>query len=316
LLQEHFGATPRQRSRNKVHLVRYADDFLITGTSRELLREEVRPLVAHFLHERGLELSHEKTKITRVEDGFDFLGQHVRRYGAKLLLKPSAKNVHTLLDNVDQFLQDKGGSLGAGRLIEQLNLKLRGWALYHRHAASTRTFARVDHLLFGKLWRWARRRHPTKGARWVRAKYFTRRGHDQWVFHGTAVDRQGRPRPVDLYRTADTGIRRHVKIRGPANPYDPTWEVYFEERLSAKMAHDLAGREAARFLWKQQGGQCPVCQQGLRLEERWHLHHLEWRVYGGSDALYNRMLLHANCHRQVHAQGLKVEKAASRERRS
>jgi len=315
LLRKHFGATPRQRSRNKVHLVRYADDFLITGTSRGLLRDAIRPLVAHFLRERGLELSHEKTKLTRVEDGFDFLGQYVRRYGAKLLTKPSAKSVRALLDKVDQLLQGEGGHLSAGPLIERLNLVLRGWALYHRHAASTRTFARVDHLIFGKLWRWARRRHPRKGARWVRAKYFTRRGNNHWVFQGKTVDGQGRRCPVYLYRTAATGIRRHVKIRRQANPYDPTWEVYFEERISAKMAQDLAGRKAARFLWKHQGGKCPVCHQGLRLEECWHMHHVVWRVYGGSDAMYNRMLLHANCHRQVHHQGLPGGPAASRERR-
>ena len=136
------------------------------------------------------------------------------------------------------------------------------------------------------------------------------------MFHGKTVDGLGRVHPVYLYKTAQTKIRRHVKIRGVANPYDPSWEVYFEERLSAKMAHDLAGRVAAEYLWKQQGGKCPVCHQGLQLEERWHLHHLSWRVYGGSDALYNRILLHRNCHNQVHNQGLKVEKAASRERRS
>jgi RNA-directed DNA polymerase len=315
-LQQHFGATASQRSRNKVHLVRYADDFLITGTSKQLLHNEVRPLVAHFLKERGLELSHEKTKITRVEDGFDFLGQHVRRYGDKVLLKPSTKNVRALLAKVDQFLQERGGHQPVGLLIDQLNLILRGWAFYHRHASSTRTFARVDHLIFRKLWRWARRRHPTKGAHWVKAKYFIQRGDQSWVFHGKTVDRLGRVHPVYLYKTAQTKIRRHVQIRGNANPYDPTWEVYWEERLSSRMASDPHGRAVAYFLWKQQGGQCPVCNQGLTLEEDWHMHHLEWRVYGGSDALYNRILRHANCHRQVHSQGLTVEKTASREGRS
>ena len=70
-------STPKGQGKSKVHLVRYADDFLITGTSKELLRDQVQPLVAHFLKERGLELSHEKTRITHVEDGFDFLGQNV-----------------------------------------------------------------------------------------------------------------------------------------------------------------------------------------------------------------------------------------------
>jgi RNA-directed DNA polymerase len=227
----------------------------------------------------------EKTRITRVENGFDFLGQQVRRYGNKVLLKPSTKNVRALLDKVDKVLQGEGGHLPVGLLIEQLNLILRGWALYHRHASSTRTFARVDHLIFGKLWRWARRRHSTKPAHWVKAKYFTQRGQDQWVFHGKAVDGMGRLRPVYLYKTAQTGIRRHVQVREMANPYDPAWEVYFEERLSTKMADDLSGRRAAQTLWAQQGGQCPVCGQGLTLEERWHMHHLQWQVYGGSDAL-------------------------------
>src|SRR5207302_9264473 len=261
LLHARFGATARQPSRNKVHLVRYADDFLITGTSAKLLRDEVQPLVAHFLHQRGLELSHEKTRITRVEDGFDFLGQHVRRYRTKVLLKPSAKNVRALLDKVDKLLRGEGGHVPVGLLIEQLNLILRGWACYHRHATSTRTFTRVDHLIFGKLWRWARRRHSTKGARWVKAKYFTQRGADQWAFHGKVVDGLGRLRPVYLYKTAQTRIRRHVQVRGLANPYDPAWEVYFEERLSARMADDLLGRRAAQYLWNRQGGKCPVCGQ-------------------------------------------------------
>jgi RNA-directed DNA polymerase len=307
LLQTRFGATQRQRAQNKVHLVRYADDFLITGTSARLLREEVQPLVAHFLQERGLELSHEKTRITRVDDGFDFLGQHVRRFGTKVLLKPSAKSVRALLDKVDKLLQGEGGHLPVGLLIVQLNLLLRGWANYHRQASSTRTFARVDHLIFRKLWHWARRRHATKGARWVKAKYFTERGDDRWVFHGRVVDQQGDWRPVYLYHTAQTGIRRHVQVRGDANPYDPAWEAYFEARLSRRMADTLSGRQAVQLLWKRQGGKCLVCGQGLTEGERWHLHHQEWRVYGGSDALYNRRLLHANCHRQVHSQGLPVE---------
>ena len=141
----------------------------------------------------------------------------------------------------------------------------------------------------------------------MKAKYFTQRGADRWVFHGKVVDGLGNLRPIYLYKTAQTAIRRHVQVRGLANPYDPACESYFEERLSVKMAGDLAGRKAAQCLWDRQGGKCPVCEQGLTLAEDWHIHHVEWRVYGGSDALYNRRLLHANCHRQVHNQGLLIE---------
>jgi RNA-directed DNA polymerase len=89
LLAERFGATAGGRRRNKVHLVRYADDFVITGTSEVLLEYGVKPLVEHFLAERGLRLSHEKTRITHSEDGFDFLGQTVWRFNSgKVLLRP------------------------------------------------------------------------------------------------------------------------------------------------------------------------------------------------------------------------------------
>ena len=97
--------------RNTQVWVVYADDFIITGTSQELLRDEVRPLVAHFLKERGLELSHEKTSITQVEGGFDFLGQNVRRYrNGKVLLKPSRRTIRTLLSGERVTIR------GAGRM--------------------------------------------------------------------------------------------------------------------------------------------------------------------------------------------------------
>ena len=316
LLHERFGARRRARERHKVHLVRYADDFIITGTSKQLLRDEVQPLVAHFLKERGLELSHEKTSITQVEDGFDFLGQTVRRHGTKILLKPSCKSVRAFLAKIDDIIQHEGGSLTAGQLIARLNPKIRGWALYHRHASSAHTFARVDDVIFKKLWRWARRRHRSKSQRWVKAKYFTRPGDSRWRFRGRVWDESGGVHTVLLARAGSTAIRRHVKIRSGANPYDPTWELYFEERLAAQMAGTLTGRGTARYLWMEQGGKCLVCGGPLTLAEGWHVHHLLWRSKGGTDVIDNLVLLHANCHRQVHSEGLVVEKTASREGRS
>ena len=315
LLHERFGATRRQRERHKVHLVRYADDFIITGTSKGLLHDEVQPLVAHFLKERGLELSHEKTSITPIDDGFDFLGQNVRRYGTKVLLKPSRKNVKAFLAKIGDVIQHKGGYLTAGQLIERLNPKIRGWALYHRHASSARTFARVDDVIFKKLWRWARRRHRHKTAAWVRAKYFARPGDGGWRFRGLVTDKEGGKHTVFLVRARTTRTRRHVQVKGRANPYDPAWELYFEERLATQMASTLTGRGTARYLWLEQAGKCLVCSHPLTLEEGWHVHHLLWRVHGGTDLLDNLVLLHPNCHRQVHSEGLVVEKTASREGR-
>jgi RNA-directed DNA polymerase len=210
----------------------------------------------------------------------------------------------------------EGGHLTAGELIERLNPKIRGWALYHRHASSARRFARIDDVIFKKLWRWARRRHRGKSARWVKVRYFSRPGDNSWRFRGRVPGSDGGSYPVLLYRASSTATRRHVKIRGEANPDDPTWELYFEERLATQMASTLTGRGTARYLWVEQDGRCLVCDQSLRLEEGWHVHHLLWRSHGGTDQIENLVLLHANCHRQVHSEGLVVDKAASREGRS
>src|SRR5260370_6358158 len=79
-LASHFSKTSREGRKAKVNLIRYADDFCITGSSKELLEQAVKPLVEQFLRERGLDLSTEKTVVTPIEQGFDFLGQTIRKY--------------------------------------------------------------------------------------------------------------------------------------------------------------------------------------------------------------------------------------------
>ena len=196
LLADRFAGTPKQRRMNKVHLVRYADDFLITGTSKELLRDQVQPLVAHFLKGRGLELSHEKTRITHVEEGFDFLGQDVRRYRCgKVLIKPSSSSVKTFLSKIQETI-DGSGSLTAGELIRRLNQQIKGWTMYHRYASSKRTFTNVDHRIFRMVWRWCRRRHRKKGRRMDQDDLLPVRWSSPLGLHRYAAGPE-RPRPAD-----------------------------------------------------------------------------------------------------------------------
>ena len=220
--------TPQGRQA-KVNLVRYADDFVITGSSRKLLETRVQPLVAQFLAVRGLELSPEKTTITHIEDGFDFLGQNVRKYGGKLLIKPSKQSIATFLAGVRKVVRLHRQAT-PDHLIWLLNPKIRGWAAYHRHVVSKQVFSQVDHALFQLLWRWARRRHPTKGAGWVREKYFTRQGGKQWVFFGVTAGKRGQMQRVHLCYASATPIVRHLKIRAAVNAYDPEWYAYLEQR--------------------------------------------------------------------------------------
>ena len=298
LKEKYPKNTPKGR-KAKVNLVRYADDFIVTGSSKELLQDEVIPLVKQFLTERNLELSQEKTRITHIEDGFDFLGQNVRKYDGKLLIKPAKKNVSNFLAKVREFIKANLHT-GAGKLITKLNPQIRGWANYHRHIVSRKTFAYVDHIILFMLLRWARRRHPKKGPGWRKAKYFQRVKNRDWVFFGQLTDNQGQPRNIQLVLADKVPIKRHIKIQSGANPYDSQWETYFEKRLDVKMEGELKGKRELIRLWREQQGLCPMCDQKITKLTGWHSHHIIWKVYGGTNLRENRVLLHPVCHTQLH----------------
>jgi len=219
----------------KVNLVRYADDFIITGRTKELLEKEVGPLVEQFLSDRGLRLSPEKTRITHISQGFDFLGQHLRKFGGKLVIQPSKKNTHAFLEKVRQLIKVNSNAEQAV-LIMLLNPLIKGWANYHRHVSARATFWRVDHEIWQALWRWAKRRHPKKGSRWIWKRYFHFIGSSTGRFAADSGERLDSREIVwlQLVKASETPIRRLVKIRAEANPFDPYWSEYFEERAFFK----------------------------------------------------------------------------------
>ena len=158
-----------------------------------------------------------------IRDGFVFLGQQVRKYRGKLLITPSKKNVKNFLSKVQNII-GKSKATRQDELINTLNPLIRGWANFHRHIVAKKTFGWIDYRLWHMLWSWARRRHPNKGRQWVKKKYFPQVGSCQWTF--TPTDGKG-PR---LVRASETPIIRHVKIKSHAQPFDPKWTSYFEER--------------------------------------------------------------------------------------
>ncbi len=214
----------------KVHLVRYADDFIVTGASREILENEVRPVIESFLRERGLVLSAEKTKITHVREGFDFLGQNLRKFGGKLLIRPSKKNTEAFLLKVRSILKTNKSAAQAN-VIWQINPVIRGWVNYHRHVTASKAFERVDWAIWESLWFWAKRRHRKRSLRWLAQRYWHAFGSRNWTF---AAPLDGEGNWVRLHYATDTKIRRHLKIKAKANPFDPEWNRYFEERALLK----------------------------------------------------------------------------------
>lgn len=213
----------------KINVIRYADDFVITAASKEALERRVKPAVVDFLRERGLELSQEKTRITHIEDGFDFLGFNVRKYAGKMLIKPSKAAVKRFLDDIRKLIKASATDK-TSQLIQQLNLKLSGWANYYRHVVAKRTFAYVDTQVFLALSTWIKRRHPHKSALWRKNRYFRHVRLRQWVFFARIRDVVGRITCLELFSAASLPIVRHVKVRALATPYDPAYADYFADR--------------------------------------------------------------------------------------
>lgn len=291
----------------KVNMVRYADDFVITGVSRELLEERIRPTVENFLASRGLLLSPEKTKISHLTEGYDFLGQNIRRYNHKLLIKPSRKNIKAFLQKIRSLVK-KLGAAPQPKIIEALNPVIDGWARYHRHVVSSHTFTVVDNQIWYCLWQWAKRRHPKKTNKWIAERYFHRVGdRNMFAVRVGGLPKEGEPTYSVIRLASRMPIERHQKIKSDANPYDPAWEEYFERRAVWRMKQSTQGRKRIADLWMSQHGQCLVCHQLLEIGDM-HVHHLIERCKGGKEIPSNEVLLHETCHKQVHSQGIKLEK--------
>jgi len=215
---------------NKIYVVRYADDFVIMAESKELLENKIKPAIEQFLQERGLELSPEKTRISHIDTGFDFLGFNVRRYGGKLLIKPSKSNVLAFIQEMREIIRTNISS-NTAELLRQLNPKIKGWGHYYKHAVSKRTFAYIDNSIYLTLRWWINRRHPNKKSRtWRIKRYFRSEGRRNWIFTTKIRNKSGELIHFDLFKMQSLPIVRHVKIKREASPYKAQFTDYFEKR--------------------------------------------------------------------------------------
>jgi len=236
------SAAPR---RNRVNFVRYADDFVITGKSKRLLEQNIKPAVEAFLAERGLTLSEEKTVITYIRDGFTFLGQNFRKHGRVLHITPATEGVLAHKRKIGELIR-KHVSAPMPVLIKKLNETLRGWANYHRHVVASEAFSCIDTYVFEQLWHMLRQRHPRKSKKWLFKEYWTASGRDH-IFAVCSRTAKGVDTIYQVVRVCSIGIKRYIKIVAAANPYLPEYARYFWVRRHRKASKEMPTLTAREF---------------------------------------------------------------------
>lgn len=217
----------------KVNFIRYADDFICTGKDPALLEHHIKPAIKAFLEERGLTLSEEKTHVTHIEKGFDFLGFNLRKYSGKMLIKPAKgkiKNLRSKLKDCARQLRYKKTHL----VIAALNRILRGWGNFQRHACASKVFRSIDHYLFQTIWRELKRRHAKKSSRWIRKKYFKTMGGYRWIFSDRETEKN-RERRHYLFQLSGLRTRRHVKVLMACTPFEPEFKRYLSKRKAIQI---------------------------------------------------------------------------------
>ncbi|MCL6445396.1 MAG: group II intron reverse transcriptase/maturase [Alicyclobacillus sp.] len=268
--QMGFG---RGRREPGVNIVRYADDFIITCKTKEQAEQFV-PVIARWLHDHaGVELSLEKTKITHIDEGFNFLGFNIRKYGGKLLIKPSKESKLSILRKVKSVL-DMNKTATVETIIRTLNPLIRGWASYYSTVVSKQIYSYCDHRIYQMLWRWAKRRHPNKGRKWVKEKYFTRRGNRDWVFTNGQWD---------LIRMSDFPIIRHTKVQGSRSPFRPNDSDYFEQRRKNMLLKRLDGFQ--KQVVEKTDAKCGLCGRPISEE-----YFRKWRMNGDNKICFHLMI--------------------------
>ena len=279
------------KRQHKLNFVRYADDFIVSAASKEILEEVIVPRIEAFLVERGVELSREKTRITHISEGLDFLGQTIRKYRAngKLQITPSKASMKAVKAEIKDICKSSC-NLSPRQLIKRLNPVLRGWANYHRHVICAESFSQIDHYVWQRLYQWAKRRHARKSGRWIYRKYFRRKNGWKWCF----TDKKSNQSIIHISQQIKHQV--HIKIRNEANPFDARWENYFAKRdrmLKLKLCSQFQAK-----VFRRQQGICPVCKQAIAADEEVDLHHLDENHQ--NNKLDNVVWLHPNCHRQLH----------------
>ena len=310
--EKYGGLTPYQRTKRRKQgignciLTRYADDFLLlcNGPREEVerLREEVRQVLWEQLQ---LELAMDKTQITHVTEGFDFLGFHLQWKLPKqgkpwLRVTPSDKSVERFKHTVKALTRRGTFYQAPLEKINGLNRVMRGWNQYYEYVSATQTANKLTFWANGRLFLWLEKRHK-KGARWVISKYRYREQRGQYNRWNLGVQ-DGKGQMVFLYQMTDLHRHAYYARKHPhpylteatetGDPFDMPFPLFWEGRTTPEKADWAALRLA---VLERDHYRCVKCGNAENL----HVHHIQSRRKHGANQMDNLQTLCDRCHMET-----------------
>lgn len=283
-------------NRNSVGVVKYADDFVIVCKTKEEAMSMYGKLKP-YLDKRGLTLAEDKTKVTHITEGFDFLGFNLKQYktnkGMKLLIKPSLDSIKKAKKTIKEvFTQMRGKPVGD--LIRKLNPIIRGTGNYWSTQVAKKIFQKIDMYIWIKVRKHLKVLHNNKPFKWIYSKYFkadyTGVSKDRWILTDPHDNK------TQLFRMNWIPIVRHTLIKYKNSPDDASLKEYFEKRNKKEFIRDNV--LSRRKLAKRSNYKCRICKQSLVGEETLKINRIVPIKLGGDEKYDNLELLHGSCHKQ------------------
>jgi RNA-directed DNA polymerase len=292
-----------KNKQNSISLIRFADDFLITHSNKDVAFEAKEEVARWLSATSKLSFNEEKTVVRSSKEGFHFLGFtfiHIKSSGSYTTkIYPSKKNRKRLVYRVGGLCR-KLRSASTYDLIKSLRPVVLGWARYYRTCECKRAFSRMDFAIYHILRSWVFRRDRRHGRMRVKEKYFPsgesfvyegRSYKNNWVLVGKKVLKHSRTDVIFLPKLSWVSSVKHVKVRGLSSIYDGD-HIYWSLRLSRYSYFDTRTRN----LLKMQSGRCNFCGQLFDPLSVMEVDHIIPLFKGGKDVYSNLQLLHRHCH--------------------
>lgn len=308
----------KSRKRDTLGVIRYADDFVILHEDLNVVHK-CKEIVESYLKDLDLELKPSKTRMAHTlnplgkeKPGFNFLGFHIQQYkkgkhhsgknpqkellGFKTIIKPQKEKIQTHYRKIDDWI-DKMKACNQAELILKLNPIIRGWCNYQSPWNSSNAYKKMDNLIWNRLWKWGKRRHPRKGKKWIAKKYWN--PSTGWKFKTNSGNN-----PLILFKHSDFKCGKDwIKVKGEKSPFDGE-ETYWSRRMGDM--YTTYDPQKARLL-KEQKGKCAHCGISFLPDDHVEKHHIIKKSKGGNNGDKNLMLVHLHCHDQIHQKKMTVQ---------